>query len=233
MIKILLADDQTILTEGIKSVLETCPDFKVVGIAQDGAEAVKLCESLKPDVVLMDIRMPNMNGVVATKRIKEIDDSVKIIVLTTFDDSDYILSAINNGASGYLLKDIGSTALIDSIKNAYAGDTILPSKIAKKITDAAMMVSSDKEIKLKKAFNLSDAAMMVSSDKEIKLKKAFNLSDREIEIALMINDGFTNRQIASVMQLSDGTARNYISSIYSKLGVDGRPAAVEKIKSKI
>ena len=91
MIKILLADDQTILTEGIKSVLETCPDFKVVGIAQDGAEAVKLCESLKPDVVLMDIRMPNMNGVVATKRIKEIDDRVKIIVLTTFDDSDYIL----------------------------------------------------------------------------------------------------------------------------------------------
>ncbi len=212
MIKILLADDQTILTEGIKSVLETCPDFKVVGIAQDGAEAVKLCESLKPDVVLMDIRMPNMNGVVATKRIKEIDDRVKIIVLTTFDDSDYILSAINNGASGYLLKDIGSTALIDSIKNAYAGDTILPSKIAKKITDAAMMVSSDKEIKL---------------------KKAFNLSDREVEIALMINDGFTNRQIASVMRLSDGTARNYISSIYSKLGVDGRPAAVEKIKSKI
>ncbi len=212
MIKILLADDQTILTEGIKSVLETCPDFKVVGIAQDGAEAVKLCESLRPDVVLMDIRMPNMNGVVATKRIKEIDDRVKIIVLTTFDDSDYILSAINNGASGYLLKDIGSTALIDSIKNAYAGDTILPSKIAKKITDAAMMVSSDKEIKL---------------------KKAFNLSAREVEIALMINDGFTNRQIASVMQLSDGTARNYISSIYSKLGVDGRPAAVEKIKSKI
>ena len=212
MIKILLADEQTILTEGIKSVLETCPDFKVVGIAQDGAEAVKLCESLKPDVVLMDIRMPNMNGVVATKRIKEIDDRVKIIVLTTFDDSDYILSAINNGASGYLLKDIGSTALIDSIKNAYAGDTILPSKIAKKITDAAMMVSSDKEIKL---------------------KKAFNLSGREVEIALMINDGFTNRQIASVMQLSDGTARNYISSIYSKLGVDGRPAAVEKIKSKI
>lgn len=133
MIKILLADDQTILTEGIKSVLETCPDFKVVGIAQDGAEAVKLCESLKPDVVLMDIRMPNMNGVVATKRIKEIDDRVKIIVLTTFDDSDYILSAINNGASGYLLKDIGSTALIDSIKNAYAGDTILPSKIAKRL----------------------------------------------------------------------------------------------------
>ncbi|MDE7440350.1 MAG: response regulator transcription factor [Clostridia bacterium] len=211
MIKILLADDQTNLTESIKSVLETCSDFQVVGTARDGAEAVELSLKLKPDVVLMDIRMPNMNGVVATKRIKEINSNIKIIVLTTFDDSDYILGAINNGASGYLLKDIGATALIDSIKNAYAGDTILPSKIAKKITDAAMMVSSDKEIKL---------------------KKAFNLSDREVEIAFMIVDGFTNRQIASAMQLSDGTARNYISSIYSKLGVEGRGAAVEKI-SKI
>ena len=212
MIKILLADDQTILTEGIKSVLETCSDFQVIGAARDGVEAVELASKLKPDVVLMDIRMPNMNGVAATKRIKEMNPDIKIIVLTTFDDSDYILSAINNGASGYLLKDIGATALIDSIKNAYAGDTILPSKIAKKITDAAMMVSSDKEIKL---------------------KKSFGLSDREVEIAFMIIDGFTNRQIASAMQVSDGTARNYISSIYSKLGVDGRTSAVEKLKSKI
>ncbi len=212
MIKILLADDQTILTEGIKSVLETCSDFQVIGCARDGAEAVELASKLKPDVVLMDIRMPNMNGVAATKRIKDINPDIKIIVLTTFDDSDYILSAINNGASGYLLKDIGATALIDAIKNAYAGDTILPSKIAKKITDAAMMVSSDKEIKL---------------------KKAFGLSDREVEIAFMIIDGFTNRQIASAMQVSDGTARNYISSIYSKLGVDGRASAVEKLKRKI
>ena len=212
MIKILLVDDQMILAEGIKSVLETCSDFKICGIASDGAEAVSLCEKLRPDVVLMDIRMPNMNGVVATKRIKEIDDNINIIILTTFDDSDYILSAINNGASGYLLKDIGSTALIDSIKNAYAGDTILPSKIAKKITDAAMMVSSDKEIKL---------------------KKTFGLSDREVEIALMLCDGFTNRQIASAMKLSDGTARNYISSIYSKLGVESRSSAVVKIKELI
>lgn len=210
MIKVLLVDDQQILAEGIKSVLETCKTIKVVGIALDGAQAVEKCAELKPDVVLMDIRMPNMNGVVATKRIKETDENIKIIILTTFDDSDYILSAINNGASGYLLKDIGSTALIDAVKNAHAGDTILPAKIAKKITDAAAMVSSDKEYKL---------------------KKSFNLSEREVEIALMLYDGFTNRQIAAALKLSDGTARNYISAIYLKLGVDGRPAAVEKIKS--
>ena len=149
-----------------------------------------------------------MNGVVDTKRIKEIDENIKIIILTTFDDSDYILSAINNGASGYLLKDIGATALIDAVKNAYAGDTILPAKIAKKITDAAAMISSDKEYKL---------------------KKAFNFSEREVEIALMLSDGFTNRQIASALKLSAGTARNYISAIYLKLGADGRAAAVEKL----
>lgn len=210
MIKVLLVDDQQILAEGIKSVLETSRDIKVAGIALDGVQAVEKCASLKPDVVLMDIRMPNMNGMVATKRIKEAYENIKIIVLTTFDDSDYILSAINNGASGYLLKDIGATALIDAVKNAYAGDTILPAKIAKKITDAAAMVSSDKELKL---------------------RKTFNLSEREAEIALMLYDGFTNRQIASALKLSDGTARNYISAIYLKLGVDGRLAAAEKIRS--
>ena len=209
MIKVLLVDDQMILAEGIKSVLQTSDEIDICGIALDGAEAVEACKKYSPDVVLMDIRMPNMNGVVATKRIKELDENIKIIILTTFDDSDYILSAINNGASGYLLKDISSTALIDAVKNAYAGDTILPAKIAKKITDAAAMVASDRQIKL---------------------KKAFNLSDREVEIALMLADGFTNRQIASALKLSDGTSRNYISSIYLKLGVENRVAAAEKIK---
>ena len=203
MIKVMLADDQKILSEGIKSVLETCPDIAVCGIAYDGVQAVDMARALRPDVILMDVRMPEMNGVAATKRIKESFPDIKIIILTTFDDSDYILSGINNGASGYLLKDIGSAALIDAIKNAYAGDTILPSKIARKI---------------------ADAAMLVSSDKQIKLKRAYGLSDREVDIALMLADGFTNRQIASAIKLSDGTARNYISSIYLKLG------AIEKIK---
>ena len=209
MIKVMLVDDQIILAEGIKSVLETSGDIAVCAVACDGAEAVDLAYKEKPDVVLMDIRMPNMNGVAATKRIKEVLPECKIIVLTTFDDSDYILSAINSGASGYLLKDIGSTALIDAIRNAYAGDTILPSKIAKKITDAALMVSSDREIKL---------------------KRAYGLSDREAGIAMMILEGFTNRQIASALKLSDGTSRNYISTIYLKLGVENRAQAIAKIK---
>lgn len=211
-IRVLLADDQSILADGIKSVLSSCPDLEVVGIASDGFEALQLTESCSPDVVLMDIRMPNMNGVIATQVIKRRRPDVKVLILTTFDDSDYILNAINNGASGYLLKDTSSAALIDAIKNAYEGDTILPAKIAKRI---------------------ADAARMVSSDREIKLKRAFGLSDREVEIAIMIYEGFTNKQIASALKLTDGTARNYISSIYEKMGASSRTDAVEVMKETI
>ena len=211
-IRVLLADDQSILADGIKSVLSSCEDIEVVGIASDGFEALDLLEKGLPDVILMDIRRPNMNGVIATQEVKRRHPEVKVLILTTFDDSDYILNAINNGASGYLLKDTSSAALIDAIKNAYAGDTILPAKIARRI---------------------ADAARMVSSDREIKLKRCFGLSDREVEIALMIYEGFTNKQIASALKLTDGTARNYISAIYEKVGASSRSEAVEKMKEVI
>ncbi len=211
-IRVLLADDQSILADGIKSVLSSCSDLEVVGIASDGFEALKMVDSCDPDVVLMDIRMPNMNGVIATQEIKRRRPDVKVLILTTFDDSDYILNAINNGASGYLLKDTSSAALIDAIKNAYEGDTILPAKIARRI---------------------ADAARMVSSDREIRLKRAFGLSEREVEIAIMIYEGFTNKQIASALKLTDGTARNYISSIYEKMGVSSRAEAVARMKETI
>ena len=211
-IKVLIVDDQTILAEGIKSVLETDAEIEVAGIAADGAAAIEKCRVYRPDVVLMDIRMPNMNRVVATQRIKAEFPETKVIVLTTFDDSDYILNAINHGASGYLLKDIGSSALIDAVKNACAGDTILPAKIAKRI---------------------ADAAKDVSSNREIRLKRAFSLSERETEIALMMYEGFTNRQISSALKLSEGTARNYISAIYVKTGSDNRASFLAAVKKAL
>lgn len=209
-IKVMIVDDQVILSEGIRSVLASSEDLDVIAVAHDGQEALDEMEKGNlPDVVLLDIRMPNMNGVVTTGEIKKRYPDVKVLMLTTFDDSDYILSALNNGACGYLLKDISAPALIDSIKNAYAGDTILPAKIAKKI---------------------SDAAKLVTSDRELRLRRAFGLSDREVEIAVMIFEGFNNRQIASALNLSDGTARNYISAIYLKLGCDGRADAIARMK---
>lgn len=211
-IRVMLADDQPILAEGLKTVLEHDGEIVVAAIAKDGADALEKMKKTPVDVVLMDIRMPNMNGVVATKEIKQRYPDVKVVVLTTFDDSDYILSAINNGASGYLLKDIGASELIGAVKNAYAGDTILPAKIAKRITDAAMMVASNREYRF---------------------KKAFSFSDRETEIAVMLYDGFTNRQIAAALHLTDGTARNYISTLYEKLGSDNRADAVRKLSEAL
>lgn len=210
-IKVLVVDDQLILAEGIKSVLDTDEELCVTGIASDGFDAMRKIDENMPDVVLMDIRMPNMNGVVATKTIKTQYPDVKVVILTTFDDSDYILNAINHGASGYLLKDIGGAALIDAVKNAYAGDTILPAKIARRI---------------------ADAAKNVATDREIRLKKEFSLSDREIEVALMMYDGFTNRQISSALKISEGTARNYISSVYEKTGSENRAAFMKKLKTE-
>ncbi len=208
MIKVMIVDDQPILSEGIKSILQYDEEIEVVALAYDGLDALNKMKTSPADVVLMDVRMPNMNGVVATREIKENFPNSKVIILTTFDDSDYILSAINNGASGYLLKDIGSVELIGAIKNAYAGDTILPSKIAKRITDVAMMAAENRELRL---------------------KREFGFSDREAEIAVMLQDGFTNRQIASALKLTDGTARNYISALYEKLKAENRAEAMHKL----
>ena len=216
-IKVLIVDDQLDLAEEIASVLRTDSQLEVIGLAGDGFEALKKMTENLPDVVLLDIRMPNMNGVVATQRIKTEYPDVKVLILTTFDDSDYILSAINNGAinngaSGYLLKDIGGEALIAAIKNAHEGDTILPAKIARRITAAAKDIATDREIRL---------------------TRAFGLSDREVEIALMIYEGFTNRQISAALKLTEGTTRNYVSSIYEKTNTQNRAEVIACIRAVI
>ena len=208
-IKVLVVDDQKELAEEIGNVLSSDSELAFIGTAADGFDVLEKIAQNMPDVVLLDIRMPNMNGVVATQRIKAEYPDVKVVILTTFDDSDYILNAINNGASGYLLKDLSGNMLIDAVKNAHAGDTILPAKIARRI---------------------ADAAKHVAADREIKLTRAFGLSDREVEIALMMYEGFTNRQISAAMKLSEGTTRNYVSSIYEKTKTENRASAIEAIR---
>ena len=211
-IKVLVVDDQTALAEEIAEILRTDSELEVVGTAADGFDALAKIPDARPDVVLLDIRMPNMNGVVATQRIKTEYPEIKVLILTTFDDSDYILNAINNGASGYLLKDIGGDALIAAVKNANAGDTILPAKIARRI---------------------ADAAKNVAADREIRLMRAFNFSEREVEIAIMLYEGFTNRQISAALKLSEGTTRNYVSAIYIKTKCENRTQATQVIKAAL
>ena len=209
-IKVLVVDDQSELAREITEIIKTDEGLEAIGTASDGREALEKMEQNTPDVVLLDIRMPHMNGVVATSHIKNRFPEVKVLILTTFDDSDYILGALNNGANGYLLKDIGGETLIGAIKDAYAGDTILPAKIAKQITKAA-----------------KSAAV----DREMRLIRAFQLSDREAEIAIMMYEGFTNRQISSALYLSEGTTRNYVSSIYVKTNSENRAGALEAIRN--
>ena len=208
-IKVMLVDDQLELANELKNILQTDEGLEVVAVAKDGFDGLTQMQQTPVDVVLMDIRMPNMNGVVATERIKTEYPQTKVLILTTFDDSDYILNAINNSASGYLLKNMGSQVLIDAVKNAYKGDTILPAQIAKRIVTVAKNLSADREMKL---------------------SRAFTLSGREVEIAIMMYEGFTNRQISSALKLTEGTTRNYVSTIYEKTKTENRNGAIAEIQ---
>ncbi len=198
---VLLADDQTIIRDGLKALLETHSNIIVVGEAGNGSEAYEQTRKLKPDVVLMDIRMPEMDGVEATRRIKKDFPETNIIVLTTFDDDEYIIKAMTYGASGYLLKDIGSEKLIEAIRDSLCGNIILPGRVAAKITSRLTQ----------------NAVPDVTLD---------DFTEREIEIIRLLTEGKSNREIAQVLYLSVGTIKNYISQIYLKINVNDRANAV-------
>jgi DNA-binding NarL/FixJ family response regulator len=207
-IKILLVDDQKLFYSGLKTVLDLDSELQVVGAADHGEEAVYLADTLRPDIILMDIRMPGMNGVQCVKAIKEKHPEMKILMLTTFNDDDYILDALANGANGYLLKDIEVEKLIEAIHDAMAGKMILPSDVAEKLAAGINRIKQSK--------SSSDLSEL--------------LSERELEIARMMAQGFTNRQISSALYISDGTVRNYISLIYDKLDRHDRTQAVLFLK---
>lgn len=209
-IKVLIADDQTLMRDGLKTILELEENMEVVALAKDGLEALALCANTQPHIVLMDIRMPNMDGVEATKRIKEAYPETTVLILTTFDDEEFIVQALSHGATGFILKDIDGDALIKAINDAYKGSFILPSKIAIKLAGTISKTAKQSE-------NTSLASL--------------TLSEKEIEIAKMLAQGFTNKQIASALYISGGTVKNYVSSIYSKIGISDRTAAAIYIRN--
>ncbi len=204
-IRILLADDQTIIREGIKSLLQAHEGLAVVGEAGSGKAAYEQAGILKPHVVLMDIRMPEMDGVEATRLIKRDFPDTTVIVLTTFDDDEYIIKAMTYGASGYLLKDIGSEKLVEAIRDGLNGSIILPGRIAAKITSHLNQ----------------NAAPNVTLD---------DFSQREMEIIRLLTEGKSNGEIAKALYLTIGTVKNYISQIYMKMGVSDRANAVIAFK---
>ncbi|MCX8130489.1 MAG: response regulator transcription factor [Clostridia bacterium] len=211
-IKVLIVDDQTLMRDGLKTVLELEKDIQVTGMAGNGIEAVKMVKVQNPDVVLLDIRMPEMDGVQCTKAIKEVCPGIKVLMLTTFNDEEYIMEALAYGACGYLLKDIEMNKLVEAIHDAAAGKMIMPPQVASKLAEGLARMA------LKKKDN------MITADIEF--------SDREHEIAGMMVQGFTNKQISAALYISEGTVRNYISNIYSKIGIAHRTQAVLYLKEK-
>lgn len=209
-IKVMIVDDQSLFRDGLKTVLSLEKSIIVAGMAKNGQEALELTPKLDPDVILMDIRMPEMNGVDAVKQIRERFGDKKIIMLTTFNDDEYIIQAVANGACGYLLKDIEVEKLVEAIHDANEGKMVLPPVVYHKLAEGLNKLSQSKTPE--------------------KTKLPFEFSDREGEICKMMVQGFTNKQIASALFITEGTVRNYISSIYSKIGMADRTNAVLYLK---
>ena len=200
-ITVLLADDQTIIRDGLRALLEASPDIQVLAEAANGMEAYEQTRIHRPQVVLMDIRMPQIGGVEATRLIKRDFPETTVLILTTFDDDESILGAIAHGASGYLLKDISGAKLAEAIRDAVRGSVILPGNIAAKIT---------------KHIGRQGRAETSLSD----------FTQREQDIIRLLMQGKSNQEIAQTLFLTVGTVKNYISQIYSKAGISDRANAV-------
>ena len=218
-IKVLIVDDQELIRESLSIVLNMEEQLAVVGLAGDGNEAIQLCEKLAPDVVLMDINMPNMDGVAATKVIKENSPQTKIIILTSYKDVDYVVSALANGAEGYLLKSLHPRSLANSIRLVHSGGTLITKEMA------ASLINSQ-------VHKEEEAASVTNKGRLQNLTQLYGLSEREVEVLQLLAKGLRNSDISERLFLSGGTVKNYISNIYAKLEVKGRREAANKAKNE-
>lgn len=204
MINVLIVDDQELIRESLKVILNVSPDMNVVDAVPGVAEALKAAAKCRPDVVLMDIRMPGMDGVEGTKVIKERYPQMKVIILTTFDDDEYVFGAIKNGASGYLLKGSSVTELSEAIRVACGGGAIIHPNIASKVIEQFSVMAK------------GSARIQVEEGAKAGISKG------EWQIIRTVGSGMSNKEIAKELCLSDGTVRNAISSVLCKLGLRDR-----------
>lgn len=190
-------DDDTLVREGLRMILESEEGFTIVGTASNGEEALKLCSLVQPEVVIMDIRMPVMDGVEATKLIKEKYKDIKILLLTTFKDVEYIRSAVMHGAEGYVLKSNSSENIIESIKTVYQGNVVFEKEIASRISN------------------------MMTKNKTLSMEE-LNITQKEYSIMELLSKGCSNKEISEKLYMSEGTARNNISALLDKLDLRDR-----------
>ena len=206
MIRVLIADDQALVRGGFRSILEGAADIDVVGEAEDGAHAVELARECTPDVVLMDIRMPRMDGIAATRAVlREAQDRLQVLVLTTFDHDEYVYEALRAGASGFLLKSAPPRELADAIRTVASGDAMLAPEITRRLIQDYV------------------SHRRPSADPQPVLNA---LTPREVEVLTLIAGGRSNREIAADLYLSEPTVKTHITRIFAKLGVRDRVHAV-------
>lgn len=204
MIKIMIADDQELIRESLKIVLDMNPDMKVISVAENGCEVMELLKKNQPDVILMDVRMPKLDGVQCTSLIKERYPSIKIIILTTFDDDEYIYNALKFGASGYLLKGASVVDLSNAIRIVINGGAMINPNLMTKV------------VKLFSEMAQSNLAVKVAENGKN------NLTHTEKKVVCLVGRGFSNKEIAEKINLSEGTVRNNLSSVLSKLNLRDR-----------
>jgi len=207
MIKILIADDHLIIRQGLRLILETENDFEIVGEASDGAEGIALCKKLKPNVVLMDLRMPNMDGLTAIEKLHVEQPEIAVVILTTFNEDELMLRGLQAGARGYLLKDTDRSTLFDTIRAAARGETLLKPEIMARV--------------------LSQANTPKKNSNE-----TINLTDRELEVLASVARGERSKEVAAHLGISERTVKAHLASIYNKLGVDSRAAAISVAAQK-
>jgi len=206
MIRVLICDDQEVVREGLRSILGTAPGIEVVALAENGARAVELFERHRPDVVLMDLNMPVMNGIQATRRLREKHPDARVLALTTYDADEWVVDVIRAGAAGYLLKDTPRTELIKAIEGTANGLTYVDPQVAGKLF--ARVSGGD-----------------IGRDATLAAELSAELSARERDVVRLLTRGLNNADIALRLHLSEGTVRNYISAIFDKLGVADRTQA--------
>ena len=202
MVRVLICDDQAVVCEGLEMILDADPEIEVVGLAYDGAEALELIPSTQPDLVLMDLKMPVMNGIHATREIKKNTPEIKVLVLTTFGEDEWVFDAVRSGADGYLLKGTPREKLVAAIKGTVVGEAYIDPAVGGKLMAQVARNPSPEDTTM-----------------------AVDLSDRELDVLKLLAQGLTNAEIAERLFLTRGTVRNYVSAILNKLDVEDRTQA--------
>lgn len=209
-IRVLLADDQRLMRDGLRTLLELEDDLEVVGEAENGRAAVNLAGELHPDVVLMDVRMPEMDGVEATRQLAARQPECRVIILTTFDDESIIFEGLRAGALGYLLKDVSGEELAAAIREVHRGGALIQPSVARKV--------------------LAEFSRLPAALSTAPVLPGDGLSERETEILKLVSRGLSNKEIALRLSLTEGTVKNYVSAILQKLGVQDRTQAALKAR---